>query len=125
MLSGRVKSTYFDQLIAKEGETVSHYVHSFESSRNSTTNLKVSKWAAAANLTVVVRSQGKVGGPRVEGLTFLDTIIILTKTAVIPLSVIKWKDRYYDILIVDEQYWKSNLQYYKATCQERLEFLGS
>lgn len=114
----------FDDLLSKEGETVSHYVHSLESSRNSTTNLKVSKWAAAVNVTAVVRSQMKTSDILDVAVHSQDSISIMTKTAVARMDVIKWNNKYYDVINVEEQYWKNVLQYYKAICYERLEFLG-
>lgn len=115
----------FDDLLTKEGETVGHYVHSFETSRNSTTNLKVSKWAASVDIKASVRSQSKISDPKDMGLHFLDTVVLLTKTTMAPLDVAKWNNKYYDVLVREEQYWKGVLQYYKVTCQERLEFLGA
>jgi len=116
---------YFDDLISKEGETVSHYVHSWETSRDSTTNLKESKWATAVNITVVVRSQPSFVEERELGLHKIDTILILTKTAVVNLDVIKWNNKYFSVIMVEPIYWKSTIQYYRCTCQERLEFIGN
>jgi hypothetical protein len=115
----------FDDLLSKEGETVSRYVHSWETSRNSTTNLKVSKWASSADITACVRSQAKTSDHKEVGLNFLDSVILLTKTALVALDVMKWNNKYYDVILVEGQFWKGILQYYKVTCQERLEFLGS
>jgi len=61
---------YFDDLISKEGETVQRYVHSL-GSRNSTTNLKVSQWAAAVDITVVVRSQPSFIEEKEEGVQLI------------------------------------------------------
>jgi hypothetical protein len=115
----------FEDLLTKEGETLSYYAHSFESSRNSTTNLKVSNWAAATNITAVVRSQGKVDNPKDVALNETDMIVILTTTAITKLSVVKFQNGYYDLLFVEEQFWKGTRQYFKATCMRRLEFLGA
>lgn len=115
----------FDDTLNKEGETLSYYAHSFEDSRNSTTNLKVSKWAVAVDLKAVVRSQPKMDSPKDLGLNETDTILILTTTAIAKLSVVKYQNKYFDILIVDEQFWKGTRQYYKGLCQRRLEFLGN
>jgi hypothetical protein len=115
----------FDDLLNKEGETVARYVHSWETSRNSTTNLKVSQWAASSNIKACVRSQSKTVDHKDVGYHFLDTIILLTKTALLKKDVMKWNEKYYDVLVVEGQFWKGVLQYYKATCQERLEFLGA
>ena len=94
-------------------------------SRNSTTNLKVSQWAAAADTVVVVRSQPSMVEEREEGLFKFEVILILTKTAVGMLDVILWNSKYYSVTMVDPVYWKSTIQYYKCTCQERLEFIGN
>jgi len=115
----------FQDLLSKEGETVSHYVHSFETSRNTTTNLKVSKWAASVNIKACVRSQSKLSDHKDAGLHFLDHIVLLTETVMNPLDVAKWNSKYYDVLLVEGQFWKGILQYYKITCEERLEFLGA
>ena len=114
----------FDDLLSKEGETVARYVHSW-AARNSTTNLKVSQWAASVDIKACVRSQAMTSDHKESGLNFLDSIILLTKTALVALDVVKWNNKYYDIILVEGQFWKGILQYYKVTCQERLEFLGS
>ena len=54
-----------------------------------------------------------------------DYLLILTKTAVVRLDVLKWQDKYYDVLLVEEMYWKGIIQYYKCHCNQRLEFLGN
>lgn len=115
----------FDDLLSKEGETVAHYVHSWESSRDTTTNLKVSKWAASVNIKACVRSQSKLPDHKEVGYHFLDSIVLLTKTNIQSLDIVKWNNKYYDVTNNDAQYWKGVLQYYKITCQERLEFLGA
>jgi len=106
-------------------ENISHYVHSFETSRNSTTNLKVSKWAAATTVSVVVRSQPSFVDVSEVGLHKSEVILVLTTTAVSMLDVILWQEKYYDVMIVEEVYWKGTRQYYRCTCQERLEFIGN
>ena len=116
---------YFDELISKQGETISRYVHSFETSRDSTTNLKVSKWAAAVNVTAVIRSQPAFIDEREEGVHKLEAITVLTKTALAKWDIVKWQDKYFDVVMVEPVYWGSTLQYYKCACQERVEFLGS
>jgi len=116
---------YFTDLLSKEGEDISHYVHSWESSRNSTTNLKVSKWATATTVSVVVRSQPSFVEEREEGVHKLDIILVLTITSLSRLDVIKWQNKYYDILMVEEVFFRGTREYYKATCQERLEFIGN
>jgi len=115
---------YFDNLISKEKESVSQYVHSF-GSRNSTTNLKVSQWAAATSIDVVVRSQPSIVEEREEGIVKFEVILILTKTAVAMKDVILWNSKYYSVTMVEPIYWKSTIQYYRCTCQEMLEFLGN
>jgi len=114
--------TKFQQVISKEGETINHYVHSFESSRNSTTNLKVSKWAAAVEITAVVPRFIEEKDFGAHGVEYL---LLLTETAVVRLDVIKWQDRYFDVALVENVYWKGALQYYKCHCYERVEFLGN
>jgi len=116
---------YFDSLLSKEGENISHYVHSWETSRNSTTNLKESKWAAAVTVNVVVRSQPSITEQKEEGLVQPEIILVLTTTEVIKLDVILWKEKYFDVTMVEEVYWKGTRQYYRARCIERLEFLGN
>lgn len=117
----------FKQVIAKEGETISYYAHSWESSRDSTTNLKESKWATATNITAVVRSQPSILNEKESGVYEVEYLLILTDpdTALTRLSVIKWQNKYYDIVLVEEIYHKGSLDYYKAHCYERMEFLGA
>ena len=100
-------------------------MHSWETSRNSTTNLKVSKWAAATTISVVVRSQPAIVIESEAGRSKIDTLLILTTTEVSMLDVIEWQSKFYDVIMVEEVYFRSTLEYYKCTCQERLEFLGS
>ena len=116
--------TYFQELISKEGENISRYVHSFESSRDGTTNLKESQWAAAASITAVVRSQPEATVETPLGLVEGETIVILTTTQVAEHDVIKWQDKYFDIVMVEDMYFRKTLDYYKATCVRRIEFLG-
>lgn len=115
---------YFNQLVSKSGETVSHYVHSWETSRDSTTNRKVSKWATAVEITAVVRSQPSMLAEIEAGVHETDYILILTKTAVVRLDVMGWKSKYYDVTFTEEMYWQGTIQYYKCHCIQRLEFLG-
>ena len=117
--------TYFTELIRKEGETVSHYIHSFESSRDSTTNLKESQWAAAVNLTVVIRSQPEALAEMGIGLYEGEVIVILASTAVSEHDIILWQSKYFDVVMVEDMYFRKELDYYKARCQRRVEFLGS
>ena len=117
--------SYFDQMIEKEGEALTHYVHSWESSRNSTTNRKVSKWATAVNITGTVRSQQSSIDEGEVGVRETDYILILTKTAVVRLDVLGWKSKFYDVTLTEEIYWKGIIQYYKCHCIQRIEFLGS
>lgn len=116
--------TYFDSLISKEGESLSHYVHSFESSRDSTTNLKVSKWATAVNITAVVRSQPSIVNETDLGVYEVEVILVLTETGVARFDVLKWNDKYWDVLYSEEVFMKGTRQYYKCTAQRRIEFLG-
>ena len=117
--------SYFDQLIQKEGESLSLYVHSWESSRNSTTNRKVSKWAAAVNIVGTVRSQPSSIDEGEVGVREMDYILVLTKTVVVRLDVIGWKNKFYDVTLTEEIYWKGTIQYYKCHCIQRIEFLGT
>jgi len=117
--------TYFDQLISKDGETISHYVHSFETDRDGTTNLKESKWAAAVSISGVVRTQPKVTEQTELGIMELESIIVLTKTAAVQEDVLKWNNKYFDVTGVEEVFFKGASQYYKATCLQRMEFLGN
>jgi hypothetical protein len=114
----------FSNLISKEGETISHYVHSFESSRDSVTNLKESKWAAATNITAIVRSQPEALTETPMGVYEAESIVILTETAIAEHDVIKWNNKYYDIVMVEEMWFRKALDYYKGTCVRRIEFLG-
>lgn len=115
---------YFDEMIRKEGETVQHYVHSFEASRDGITNLKESQWAAAVNITAIVRSQPKTVEYTSTGIKSLTTIVVLTKTAVANEDVLKWNSKYFDVVQVEEVFFRNTRQYYKATCVERVEFIG-
>jgi len=117
--------TYFDQLISKEGETISRYVHSFESNRDSTTNLKESQWAAAVDITCVVRTQPKVTEQTELGILELESIVVLTKTAVAQEDVLKWNNKYFDVIGMEEVFFRKVSQYYKVTCIQRMEFLGN
>jgi len=117
--------TYFDQLISKDGETIEHYVHSFETNRDSTTNLKESKWATASEITAVVRTQPKITSYTELGIVELESIIIMTKTAVAQEDVVKWNSKYFDVLGVEEVFFRKSRNYYKATCLQRVEFLGA
>lgn len=115
----------YDQVIDKEGEEISHYVHSFESSRDSTTNLKESLWAAAVTITAIVRSQpSSIDFDRV-GTKQTDMIVILTKTDVVPVKhdVILWNSDYYDVITVEPIFFRKSVNYYKSTCMRRIEFL--
>lgn len=115
----------FDSLIAKEGEAVTWYVHSFETSRDATTNLRESKWTSGVSIIAVVRSQPKVISQIELGLVDLEVIILLTKTQLASLDIVKWNGHYFDVLAVEETFFRGKSQYYKATCSERLEFLGN
>ena len=117
----------YDQVIDKEGETLEHYVHSFESSRDATTNLKESKWATAVNITAIVRSQPSSSDFTGLGTVQVDVIIILTKTDTVPAKhdVVKWNSEYYDVILVEPIFFRKAVNYYKSTCQRRIEFLGS
>ncbi len=121
--------SYFSDTISKQGENLSYYAHSYESSRNSTTNLKVSLYAAATTIVGVVRSQPNTITYGESGVFELEIILVLTKTAVAEKDVIKWNNRYYDVELVEDVYWNkrgsSTLQYYKCRCVERIEFLGN
>ena len=116
--------TKFKQEIFKYGETVSHYAFSL-GSRNSTTNRKVGQWATATNITAIVRSQPSSSEEKNEGANTMENLILLTETSVPKYSVEKWKDKYYDVILVEEVYWNKTLDYYKLTCVRRLEFLGA
>jgi len=117
--------TYFQELISKEGETLQLYVHTFETSRDATTNLKESQWAAATNITAIVRSQPETLSETSVGLHEAEVILILTTTAITEHSVIKWQSKYYDIIMVEDMYFRKTLDYYKGTCMRRVEFLGA
>lgn len=114
----------FTELIAKEGETISLYVHSFESSRDSVTNLKESKWVAATDITAIVRSQPSNKVEEKYGTYDNETIVILTETAVAQYDVVKWNVQFFDVVLVEEIFWHGTRDYYKATCKRRIEFLG-
>ena len=115
---------YFSEMISKEGETVSRYVHSFESSRDGTTNLKESQWAAATNITAIVRSQPESTVETALGIVEGETIVILTTTQVAENDVIKWQNKYFDVIMVEDMYFRKVLDYYKVTAVRRIEFLG-
>jgi len=117
--------TYFTELISKEGETVSHYVHSFESSRDGTTNLKESQWAAAVDLKVQIRSQPEALAEMGIGVYEGEVIVVLSATAISEHDIIKWQNKYFDVLMVEDMYFRKQLDYYKCTCQKRVEFIGS
>ena len=117
--------SWFSDLIAKEGEIVSYYAHSFSSSRNSTTNLKTSEWAAAANKTVVVRSQPVMFSQDKAGSNTSEEIVILCASELTPLSVVKWGSKYFDIVTSEPVYWKGVQQYFRCLCRRRLEFIGA
>jgi len=114
-------------MIDKEGETIEHYVHSFESSRDSTTNLKESQWAAASEVTAIVRSQPSGVNPTEIGTHQVDIIVVLTKTTTVPAKhdVVKWNSVYYDVIMVEPIFFRKTVNYYKSTCQRRVEFLGA
>ena len=63
------------------------------------------------------------------GLSKLELILVLTEATVNELDVIKWNNKYYDVLLVEDVYWAvkgtPTLQYKRCTCQELLEFLGA
>jgi len=117
----------YDQVIDKEGESISHYVHSFETSRDSTTNLKESLWAAATSITAIVRSQPSDIDFDKAGTKQTDIIVILTKTTTVPAKhdIVLWNSGYYDVLMVEPIFFRKTVNYYKSTCQRRVEFLGS
>jgi len=112
------------QELAKYGETISYYAHSL-GSRNSTTNRKVSQWAAATNITAMVRTQPSSVEEKNEGAHTNDTLFILTDTAITKYSVFSWNSKYYQIVMVEETYWNKALEYYKGTAIRMLEFLGA
>lgn len=119
---------YFNSTITTQGENLSYYAHSYESSRNSVTNLKVSLYAAATTIVGVVRSQPNSITYGEDGVYELETILVLTKTVVTEKSVIKWNNKYYEVVLVEDVYWSKRgsptLQYYRCKCDERIEFLG-
>jgi len=115
----------FSQLIEKEGETISLYVHSFESSRDGTTNLKESKWATATSITAIVRSQPEETVETALGLVEGESLVILTETQLAEHDVVKWQNRYFDIVKVEDMYFRATLEHYKCTAVRRIEFLGS
>jgi len=115
----------FKQELAKLGETVSYYTHSFEDDRNSTTNRKVSKWAAATDITARVLTQPSSSEEKNEGANTTNSLVFLSDTAMTKYSVIKWANKYYDIILVEEVYWNKVREYYKVTTLQRLEFLGA
>ena len=117
--------TYFQELINKEGETLQRYVHTFESSRDSVTNLKESQYAAAVNITAIVRSQPENTLEVALGIVEGEAIVILTTTQVAENDVIKWQNKYWDVLMVEDMYFRKSLDYYKCTCVRRIEFLGA
>jgi len=117
--------SHFKQLISKEGETINHYVHSFETSRDSTTNLKESLWAAAVSITGIVRTQPKTSERTELGIKDLETIVILSETSMAEEDVMGWSSKYYDVMTVEEVFFRKARNYYKATCLQRVEFLGN
>lgn len=120
---------YFNKTITTQGETLSYYEKTYESGRNATTNLKEIYYATATNITAVVRSQPNSIVYGEEGIYEQEVITILTKTQITEQSVVKWNNKYYDVDIVEDVYWNKRgtptLQYYKARCIERIEFIGS
>jgi len=118
--------SHFDEMLRKgQSETIQHYVHSFESSRDSTTNLKESQWAAAVDITAVVRSQPLTVEYSELGIKDLEVIVVLTKTTIAEEDVLKWSSKYFDVTMVEEAFFRGERNYYKATCFQRVEFLGA
>ena len=117
--------TNFSQLISKEGEVIQLYVHSFEQNRDSVTNLKESQYAAAVNITAIVRSQPENTLEVALGIVEGEAIVILTTTQVAEYDVIKWQNKYFDVISVQDMYFRKTLDYYRCTCSRRIEFLGS
>jgi len=118
--------SHFDEMLRKgQSETIQHYVHSFESSRDSITNLKESQWAEAVDITAVVRSQPLTVEYSELGIKDLEVIVVLTKSAVAEEDVLLWNSKYFDVIMVEEAFFRGERNYYKATCFQRVEFLGA
>jgi len=114
----------FKEEINRLGETVSYYAFSL-GNRNSTTNRKVGQWTAAADLRVRVLTQPSSVEEKNEGCNTTESLVFLSEAQMTKHSVIKWQDKYYDIIMVEEVYWNRARDYYKATTVRRLEFLGA
>jgi hypothetical protein len=112
---------YFDDLLAKEGETIQRYEVNF-SARNPPTNRAFVSWKDAVDVSVVVRGVPAVTETRKEGTHFLNQILVLTINMLTVNDVIKWEDSYFTVLNVEKVYLKGTLQYYRCVCQENLTF---
>jgi len=104
------------QIQAKQGETISHYVHSFESSRDSNTNLKLSEWASPVNITAVVRSQPSTVSVISAGILETEVVLILSNTTLAKRDRFSWNSKYWEAVSIDDIFFKGTRQYYKARC---------
>jgi len=101
---------------AKQGESISHYVHSFAESRDSNTNLKLSSWASPTEIRAAVRSQPTTISVLPIGILEIEVILILTDTAIAKRDRFLWNSEYWEALQVDQIFYKGTRQYYKARC---------
>jgi len=101
---------------AKQGEDISHYVHSFEDDRDSNTNLKLSEWASPTTIQAVVRSQPTTVSVIPAGILETEVILVLTNTSIANRDRFLWNSEYWEALQVDQIFYKGTRQYYKARC---------
>lgn len=109
------------QIQAKQGETISHYVHSFGSA-DATTKIKPSTWASPVDLTAAVRSQPGAVEVISAGLLEKEVIVVLTNTTVAKRDRFLWNSKYWEAVTMDEVYFKGTKQYNKCTCVEVVEW---
>jgi len=96
----------WSQIEAKQGEDISHYVHSFEASRDSNTNLKLSSWASPVTIKAVVRSQPTTISVLPAGILETEVILILTDTSIAKRDRFSWNSKYWEALPVDQIFYK-------------------
>jgi len=112
----------WSQIQSKQGEAINHYVHSFEDTRDSDTNLKLSSWASPVSINAVVRSQPTSVVVIPAGILETEVILVLFNTALAKRDRFSWNSKYWEALQVDEVFFKGELQYYKATCTRVIEW---
>jgi len=109
------------QIEAKQGETISRYVHSFGTA-DSVTKLKPSTWAAPTTIRAAVRSQPGAVELISAGIFEKEVIVVLTDTTVSKRDRFAWNSKYWEVVVLDEVWFKGTKQYYKCTCVEVVQW---